>query len=257
MSFLEKSAYTSLASVYDKLNSDIDYSEWADHIEAQLKTYCDSPVTSILDLACGTGTMTVELAERGYDMTGIDLSDEMLAVAKAKCDSKRFRHPVLLIRQNMTEFELYGTVNAVICCLDSLNYLTKTEELARTFAHVHNYLDPGGLFIFDMNAPTKFEQVYADNSYVLEEDGILCAWQNYYNLRTKLCDFYLSIFCETENGLWRRFDEAQRERCYSLKTVKKLLSEAGFEICSESSDFNGGEICSDTERFYITARAMK
>lgn len=257
MGFREKSAYTSLAAVYDKLNADIDYGEWADYIEGQFAKFATSPVSSVLDLACGTGTMTAELAARGYDMTGIDLSEDMLSVAEAKCDTGHFRHSVLLIRQNMAEFELYGTVNAVVCCLDSLNYLTKTDELARTFAHVHNYLDPNGLFIFDMNAPAKFKRIYADNSYVLEDEGILCAWQNDYNSKSKLCDFYLSIFCETENGLWQRFDEIQRERCYSLRTVRKLLSEAGFEICSESSDFYGTKIDSDTERFYITARAKK
>ena len=257
MGFGDKSAYTSLAAVYDRLNADIDYAEWADYIEAQFEKFGAAPISSVLDLACGTGTMTAELAGRGYDMTGIDLSEDMLSVARAKCDGGRFRHSVLLIRQNMAEFELYGTVNAVVCCLDSLNYLTKTDELARTFAHVHNYLDPDGLFVFDMNAPAKFERVYADNSYVLEDEGILCAWQNDYNAKSKLCDFYLSIFCETKNGLWQRFDEVQRERCYSLRTVRRLLTDAGFEICTEASDFYGGEINSDTERFYITARAKK
>lgn len=257
MSFDDKSAYTSLAPVYDKLNADIDYSAWADYIERQFALFQKDKTVSVLDLACGTGAMTVELAHRGYDMTGIDLSEDMLAVARTKCDGERFRHSVLLVRQNMTELELYGTVNAVVCCLDSLNYLTKTDELARTFAHVHNYLDPDGLFIFDMNAPAKFENIYADNAYVLEDEGILCAWQNDYNPKSKLCNFYLSIFCETENGLWQRFDEVQRERCYSLRTVRKLLLEAGFEICAEASDLDGSAIDADTERFYITARAKK
>lgn len=257
MASSDKSAYTSLASVYDRLNSDVDYSAMADYIEKQFSLYGDGGVLSVLDLACGTGSMTVELARRGYDMTGIDLSGDMLAAAREKCDRERFRHSVLLVRQNMADFELYGTVNAVICCLDSLNYLTKTSELARTFSLVHNYLDPDGLFVFDMNAPAKFERIYADNAYVLEDEGILCAWQNDYNPKSKLCDFYLSIFTETKNGLWQRFDEVQRERCYSIKTVRRLLAGAGFEIFSEASDFNGSEIDAETERFYITARAKK
>ena len=190
-------------------------------------------------------------------MTGIDLSEDMLAVAQKKCDAGRFRRSVLLIAQNMAQFELYGTVDAIVCCLDSLNYLTKKDELQRTFAHVHNYLEPDGLFIFDMNAPAKFERVYADNSYVLEDEGILCAWQNYYNGKSKLCDFYLSIFTENEDGSWSRFDEEQREKCWSLKTVKAILEENGFELLALSSDFNGTPVDKDTERWYFTARAKK
>ncbi len=250
-------AYTSLAPVYDRLNADIDYGAWADYIEHQFALYMGTAPESILDLACGTGCITVELARRGYDMIGVDLSEDMLAVARKKCDGERFRRSVLLIRQDMSELELYGTVNAVVCCLDSLNYLTDTSLLARTFSHVHNYLDPDGLFIFDMNTPAKFENVYGFNSYILEDEGVLCAWQNAYNKRTKLCDFYLSIFTEDTDGKWLRFDEEQRERCYSLKTVKKLLSEAGFELCSLTSDFNGSEVDADTERWHFVARAKK
>ncbi len=249
--------YTSLAPVYDRLNADVDYSGLADYIEEQFGLNSTKKIVSVLDLACGTGSMTVELARRGYDMTGIDLSEEMLAVARAKCDKARFKHPVLLIRQDMANFELYGTVDAVICCLDSLNYLTDTSLLRRTFMHVHNYLEPDGLFIFDMNAPAKFERVYGDNAYILEDEGILCAWQNEYNPKSKLCRFYLSIFCEGNDGKWHRYDEQQRERCYSLSTVKKLLEECSLELCSVFSDTQMSDIDRDTERWYFTARAKK
>ncbi len=250
-------SYTSLAPVYDKLNADIDYAAWADFIERQFVTFAKKAPKSVLDLACGTGSMTVELAARGYDMTGIDLSEDMLAVAQKKCDAGRFRHSVLLLSQNMANFELYGTVDAIVCCLDSLNYLTKKDELQRTFAHAHNYLEPDGLFIFDMNAPAKFERVYADNSYVLEDEGIFCAWQNYYNSKSKLCDFYLSIFTENEDGSWTRYDEEQREKCWSLRTVKAILDETGFELCALTSDFDGSSVDGDTERWYFVARAKK
>lgn len=250
-------AYSSLAAVYDRLNADIDYAAWADYIEKQFGLYSRIKPESVLDLACGTGAMTVELARRGYDMTGVDLSEEMLAVARRKCDAERFAHKVLLVRQDMCELELYGTVNAVVCCLDSLNYLTSTDALRRTFAHVHTYLDPDGLFLFDMNAPAKFERVYADNAYVLEDEGILCAWQNEYNPKSKLCNFWLSIFEEGADGRWERYDECQRERCYSLRIVKKLLAEVGFALCALSADFDGGEADDNTERWYFTARAIK
>jgi ubiquinone/menaquinone biosynthesis C-methylase UbiE len=254
---MSHTSYTSLAPVYDRLNADIDYAAWADYIERQFVLHAQKKPESVLDLACGTGTMTVELARRGYDMTGIDLSEDMLAVARQKCDAERFAHPVLLVCQNMSELELYGTVDAAVCCLDSLNYLTAADDLMRTFLHVHNYLNPDGLFLFDMNAPKKFEDVYGTNAYVLEDEGILCAWQNIYNKKSKMCDFYLSIFTENADGRWTRFDEEQRERCWSLRTVKKLLADCGFELVSLSEDFEGGEVTADTERWYFTARAKK
>lgn len=247
-------AYSSLAAVYDKLNATVDYTAWADFIESRLEKYYLKRPLSILDLACGTGAMTVEFARRGYDMTGVDISDEMLSVAREKCDSQRFEHKVLLVRQDMCELELYGTVNAVICCLDSFNYLTDTSSLSRAFAHICNYLDTDGVFVFDMNAPAKFEKIYADNSYILEDDGILCAWQNFYNKKTKLCDFYLSIFKEDKDGRWERFDEVQRERCYSLRTVKKLLEKSGFELCELCGGLNGETVDENTERWHFIAR---
>lgn len=250
-------AYTSLAPVYDRLNADIDYGTWCDFIERQFSLYAKKHPESVLDLACGTGTITLALARRGYDMTGVDISEDMLAVARKKCDVERFRHSVLLVAQDMSQLELYGTVDAAISCLDSLNYITDSDALYRTFARVHNYLNPDGLFVFDMNAPAKFERVYADNAYVLEDEGILCAWQNYYNGKTKMCDFYLDIFTENENGTWCRHSEIQRERCWSLRTVKRILSDVGFEFCSLVSDFDGSEVDSDTERWYFTARAKK
>ncbi len=247
-------AYSSLAAVYDKLNDGIDYDAWADYIEGQLTRFSAAKPLSLLDLACGTGTLTSIFASRGYDMTGVDLSEDMLAVAREKCDGRRFAHPVLFVRQDMSELELYGTVNAAFCCLDSLNYLTDTSALERTLARVHTFLDPGGLFVFDMNAPAKFERVYADNAYVLEDEGILCAWQNEYNSRSKICNFYLSIFREASDGRWSRFDELQRERCYSLRTVKRILASCGFELLALEGDFSGSPVDADTERWYFTVR---
>ena len=254
---MSRDSYVSLAAVYDKLNSSVDYAAYTDYLEKQFGLYCRIKPESVLDLACGTGTVTRLLAGRGYDMIGVDLSEEMLAVARKKCENEHFRHPILFVRQNMADLELYGTVDAAVCCLDSLNYLCDTASLARTFAHVHNYLNPDGLFLFDMNAPAKFKKTYADNAYILEEDGILCAWQNEYREKTKLCDFYLSLFTEKKDGSWERFDEWQRERCYSLKTVRRLLTENGFEILSILSDDRESQAGEETERWYVTARAIK
>ena len=151
--------YSAIARVYDRLNKDIDYKKWADFFEECFSRFLCQKPEIILDLACGTGRMTRELASRGYDMIGVDGSADMLGEAYASGGEG-----ILYLMQDMRDLELYGTVGATVCCLDSLNYLLKDEDLLKTFSLVHNYSDPDGLFIFDMNTPYKFENIYSDNS---------------------------------------------------------------------------------------------
>ena len=247
------SGYDALARVYEILNNDIDYSAWADFFEKCFEKYLPEKPSLMLDLACGTGTMTRELAKRGYDMIGIDGSPEMLSEAFSKNDGE---HSILYLNQDMREFELYGTVGAVSCCLDSINYLLSESDVKKTFSLVHNYLDPDGLFMFDVNTPYKFEKIYGDNAYILEDDGVYCGWQNFYDAQSGICDFYLSIF-EEEDGQYFRCDEHQQEKCYSLDTLKKLLLECGFEFLEVVSDFDFSTPTETTERYYIVARAKK
>ena len=250
--------YDAIARVYDKLNADIDYKKWADFFEKCFDRYLSSRPELMLDLACGTGRMTRELAARGYDMIGVDGSGEMLSEAMYSYDSDG----ILYLLQDMREFELYGTVGAVVCCLDSINYLLDITDVEKTFSLVHNYLDPDGLFIFDVNSPHKFEQVYADNAYVLEdEDGeggaVYCGWQNAYDRDSGICDFYLTVFEEDEDGSYVRSDEHQRERCYSFDTLKALLEKTGMELVGAYADFDFKEIDDLDDRWYIVARAKK
>ncbi len=247
--------YSELASVYDALNSEIDYAAWADFIEACFDKYMKEKPSLVLDLACGTGIMTCELAERGYDMIGADLSEEMLAVACERSAGKS----VLFLRQDMRNFELYGTVGAVVSCLDSVNYLTTPTGLSECFFSVHNYLDPDGLFIFDVNTPYKFKNVYADNSYIIETDdgGVYCGWQNYFNPKTGICDFYISIFKEDENGRYVRSDEHQREKMFGEKKLRIELEKAGFKLLDIVADYDFSKPEEDSERWYVIARAKK
>ena len=198
--------YGILSPFYDAVNGDISYSDWADFIERIAERECKERPELVLDLGCGTGSMTIELARRGYDMTGVDLSEEMLGVALE--DAQKEGLDILFLCQDMREFELYGTVGAVFCCFDSLNYITSPSGLKKVFSLVHNYLDPDGIFIFDMNTEYKFENVYSDNCFVLEEDGVVCVWQNCYNnkedstdkcqLAKNFCDKVLCHFTRTE-----------------------------------------------------------
>lgn len=249
--------YFALAGVYDKLNEEIDYVAWADFFEKCFSEFSKSPPEIVLDLACGTGRMTRELAKRGYDMIGVDGSSDMLGEAYMQGTEG-----ILYLLQDMREFELYGTVGATVCCLDSLNYLTGEGELERVLKLVHNYSDPDGLFIFDVNTPYKFENVYADNAYVLEAQDnsgaqIYCGWQNFYDAKTKLCDFYLSVFEENDDHTYSRTDEQQKERCYSKEELTSALSTAGFDIVGVYSDYNFSTPDEKCERWYFVTKANK
>ncbi len=249
--------YSAIAAVYDKLNKELDYSTWADFLEECFRRYGTGESGLVLDLACGTGRMTRELAARGYDMIGVDGSADMLNEAYSAGGEG-----ILYLLQDMRELELYGTVGATVCCLDSLNYLLDIKDLKKVLSLVHNYSDKNGLFVFDMNTPYKFENVYADNAYVLEDEqdgegAIFCGWQNFYDPESCLCDFYLSVFTEDEDGRYIREDEHQIERCYTRQEVEGLLKECGFCLLGVFSDLDFGAPKDCAERWYFVARAEK
>lgn len=249
--------YADLAPFYDTLNGEIDPDEWADSFERRFSEWGKGKITEVLDLGCGTGRITLTLAARGYDMVGVDRSEEMLAEAKCAAEKTPHGEEVLWLEQDMTSFDLFGTVDATVCSLDCINHLTKKQDLASCFALVHNFLVPDGLFLFDVNTPYKFENIYSDRAYLLEDDGVLCAWQNDYHRRSKLCRFYISLFSEEKDGRYTRSDSCQTERCYSMKELKTALSAAGFALLSVEGDLAGNAPEADTPRWHFTARAIK
>lgn len=246
--------YSVLAPVYDKLNETVDYSAWADFIEKCFSRFSqEKKIKSVLDLGCGTGSMTVELAKRGYDMIGLDISDEMLSVADERVRQEGVRD-VLFIMGNMCAFELYGTVDAIVCCLDGINHLTSRDNLLSCFSLVANYLEDGGLFIFDLNTPYKFKTVYADRDYILEDDGVMCCWRNRLSKKGDVVDFFLTVYEEQEDGSWLRSDGVERERAYGLRTIENALTSCGMELVNISSDYSFTPQSKSTERWYITAK---
>ena len=250
--------YDLIAPLYDKINGGLNYSAWADFIQENVRRYGpDMPTELVLDLGCGTGRMTLELARRGYDMTGVDGSPEMLNVARAEAERAGLSDKMLWLLQDLTSFELYGTVELAVSCLDTVNHLTTGAELKRFLSLVHNYLVPDGLFLFDINGKRKFEEIYGDRSYVMEENGAVCVWQNAYNERSRICDFYITLFEESADGRYERYDEVGAERMYTLRAMKKALTECGFEFIGAHSDFEFTEATDDSERIYITARCKK
>ena len=250
--------YDLISSVYDKINKDIDYSQWADFIEKIIgEQYFGGKPELILDLGCGTGKMTIELAKRGYDMTGVDYSPLMLDKARRAAERQLSENNILWLCQDMTSFELYGTVDVTVSCLDCINHLMSSGEVRECFELVHNYLSPNGLFIFDINGRKKFETVYGNNSYIMEDRKSFCTWQNYYNPKSKICDFYITLFRENENGMYDRYDEQQSEMMYTVKSIKNLLLKCGFEFIGAYSDFNFSVGTDEDERIYFAARCLK
>ena len=220
------SSYDFLAGCYDQLTSDVGYSAWANYLEKHFSKSA-LPIRTVLDLACGTGSLTRELALRGYEMIGADRSPEMLAQAAEKNRGVSPMQPMFLC-QSMEKLDLYGTIDACVCCLDSVNYVTDPKKLARAFRRVHLFLMPGGLFLFDVNTPEKLEgldgQVFLD-----ETEETYCVWRSEFSKRSRICSYYMDIFrLDRTSGQWNRGEELHRERAYSLEELTAMLAEAGF-----------------------------
>ena len=223
-------AYEFLAGCYDRFTQDVDYPRWADYIETHF-TRCALPIRTVLDLACGTGSLTAELARRGYEMIGADCSEEMLSVAAEKCRGAGAIEPIFL-HQAMEDLDLYGTIDACVCCLDSVNYVTSPKKLARAFRRVHTFLMPGGLFLFDVNTPDKLRAL--DGQMFLDEDeDAYCVWRAEFSPRRRVCTYGMDLFFREKGGLWRREEEVHREYAYEPAELAELLRQAGFRQIRE------------------------
>lgn len=250
--------YDLLASVYDEVNREVDYAAWADFVEENLTRFHHAPERElILDLGCGTGRMSCELARRGYDMTGIDYSAAMLNVARARAAKEVPNRDILWLCQDICDFELYGTVGTVICCLDTVNHLIERDEIRAVFSRVHTYLVPGGLFLFDVNGRAKFEDEYNGRSYIMDLPGAFCTWENAYNPKNRLCEFCINLFKRQKDGSYTRSTEYQWERMYTVRMLKNQLHNGGFEWIGAFSDFAFSPATDINKRIYIAARCLK
>lgn len=246
--------YSILAECYDSLMEGVDYAAWADFYERMFARHLNKKPSIVLDLGCGTGKLTNLLAARGYDMIGIDLSEDMLSRAAKASEEQGVS--VLYLAQDMRSFDLYGTVGAAVCSLDGINYLTKREDVLACFSRVHMFLEDGGLFLFDVNTPWKFAHVFGDESYILEDEHVYLGWQNAYNQNTGLCRFYLTFFFENKDGLWERYEEEQSERAYSDRVLTKMLEKAGFRVLDVTADLQGTKAGNADERHYFICQKI-
>lgn len=240
-------SYQTLSAYYDRFTDDVGYEQWADFFEQLFAREGIRPKL-VLDLACGTGSLTRLLAERGYDMIGADASPEMLMQAMQNtidCDPRP-----LLINQRMEELDLYGNVDACLCCLDSVNYVTDPGDLAEAFRRVHLFLDLDGLFVFDINTPEKFARIDGE-SYVREDEGVFCVWQA--AVEDGLCAYQFDIF-EQDGESWSRAQETHEERVYTPEELTAMLEQAGFTEIKTYGNQSFAPVQGGEDRIYFTAR---
>ena len=259
-------AYTDFADVYDIFMDDTPYQEWADFLVKLIKKYgiskpvrdkeqgiLDSERNLVLDLGCGTGTLTELLYQKGYDMIGVDLSQEMLNIALEK--KEKSGSEILYLCQDMRELDLFSTVGTVISVCDSVNYLLENDEVEETFGLVNNYLYPGGIFLFDFNTVYKYEQVIGDTTIAENRDDCSFIWENYYHEEDRVNEYDLTIFVkEKKEELFRRFTETHFQRGYTLEEMKDFVERAGMEFVL-ALDADTHEAPTETsERIYVIAR---
>lgn len=274
-------AYTEFSKWYDELMEDVPYDEWFEFVKEKLS---ENGIKDglVCELGAGTGNFTMRLAEEGYDMIGIDNSDEMLAEARTKKEdylkeesentsgSVNKVSDIMYICQDMREFELYGTVNAIVSICDSINYILEDEEMIHTFKLVNNYLDPKGLFVFDFNTVHKYKDVIGDSTIADSNEDVSFIWSNYYDEETKINEYEVTFFVKAEtdkdiaedvnvkkdddSDLYKRFVEYHYQRGYNLEEIKNFLKEAGL-VFIEAFDADGFGIANeDSERIFVIAR---
>lgn len=241
-------AYTSFAQVYDLFMDNVPYEQWGKYLANVLKEYGIEDGL-LLDLGCGTGKLTRIMENYGYDMIGVDNSYEMLDIAREHSTDN-----ILYLLQDMRAFELYGTVRAIYSACDSINYILEEDELREVFALANNYLDPGGLFVFDINTPYKYKELLAENTFAETREEGSFIWENYFDEEEQINEYDLTLYIKEEKESFLRFQEVHYQKCYELSTIKTLLEEAGMEFVAAYDAYTKQPISEESEKILIIAR---
>lgn len=251
-------SYIGFAQVYDMFMDNIPYGEWSLYVEGLLREYgIDKGI--VVDLGCGTGTFTACLSKAGYEMIGIDNSLEMLQIARRKAEQEGLN--ILFLEQKMQEMELFGTVAACVSICDSMNYMIEEKDLLQTFRLVNNYLEAGGIFIFDLNTKYKYETILSQNTFAENREDGSFIWENYYNEQEQMNEYDLTLYIKDEDNkeedIFFRFDEEHYQKAYELDKIKELLVKAGMEFVAVYDAFTKEPPKLDSERLYIIAREKR
>lgn len=269
-------AYGDFASVYDEFMDNTPYEEWAQRLDNFIQKYgisgkragerdvcetknasvlqeqlLDSERNLVLDLGCGTGTLTELMYNKGYDMIGVDLSESMLNIAMEK--KEKSGAEILYLLQDMRELELYSTVGCVFSVCDSLNYILEEDELLEVFSLVNNYLFPGGIFIFDFNTEYKYREVIGDTTIAENREDCSFIWENFYDPEDGINEYDLTIFVR-EGELFRRFSETHYQRGYTVEQMTALLERAGMQLVEVTDADTGAAVTPTSERVVVVAR---
>lgn len=251
-------AYMGFAQVYDLFMDNVPYGEWSRYLIGLLREYGIRDGT-VLELGCGTGKMTRLLRREGYDMIGVDSSAEMLELAaEAELTPQSESAPdvdILYLLQDMRELELCGSVRAAVSVCDSLNYLLKEQDLLETFRRVRQYLEPGGIFIFDMNTLYKYRELLGEATIAENREEGSFIWENYFDAESGINEYDLTLFVREKDGLYRKYEETHFQRAYELHTVKDLLEKAGFTFAAAYDACTREPVRTDSERMYVIAAA--
>lgn len=244
------SSYDSLASSYDGLMADGSYRKRAAFLERLFRRSA-IPVHTVLDLACGTGTIACLLAGRGYQVTATDGSEEMLTQAMRKAAALDGQPP-LFLHQSMPRLRLIEPVDAAVSTLDSLNYLTRERDIQETFRRVYRWLKPGGSFIFDVNSPYKLRRMDGQ-MYMDETEDSFCVWRTFFSEKSQVCTYQVDLFRQRKDGTWERDFEEHRERAWSQEQLQQYLTDAGFESITVTGDLTTRAPAADADRWIVTA----
>ncbi|MBR5360997.1 MAG: class I SAM-dependent methyltransferase [Lachnospiraceae bacterium] len=286
---VNRETYDALAYVYDELMDNIPYTEWCEVIDSMIREYgvsrpvnregtagvfdalkyddvdndkirdlteeeiLESEKNLVVDLGCGTGTLTNLMYKKGYDMIGIDASDSMLDVAQKKRDDKGYE--IVYINQDMRDLDLYSTVGTIYSVCDSVNYLLRDEEVLRTFKLVEKFLYPGGLFMFDFNTVYKYSEIIGASTIAENREDCAFIWENYYDDEININEYDVSIFIEqNEPGVFRRYVETHYQKGYTLAGMRKFLEQAGLTVVLARDSDTREEPTAESQRIFIVAR---
>lgn len=246
--------YSQFSQFYDILMDDVDYAARTEYILSIFKKYDRIP-TLLLDLACGTGGFSNEFAKKNISVIGVDISAEMLSVAKEKSEDKGL--DVLYLCQDATELDLYGTIDGAVCCMDSINHITDYADICEVFKKVSLFLEKDRLFVFDVNTQYKHENVLADNTFVIEQDNIYCVWDNSYDKDCAVTRINLDFFVSDDGKNYKRYTDYIEERAYSDRELKTALESAGFEVLAVLDELSYNNIRKNGERAFYVAKKVK